>query len=29
VFIPTASKDDLFSWQAYAMVVWDRVMKSG
>ena len=29
VFIPTASKDDLFSWQAYAMVAWDRVMKSG
>ncbi len=28
VFIPTASKDDLFSWQAYAMVAWDRVMKS-
>ena len=29
VFIPTASKDDLFSWQAYAMVAWDRMMKSG
>ncbi len=29
VFIPTASKDDLFSWQAYAMVAWDRLVKSG
>lgn len=29
VYIPTATRDDLFSWQAYAITAWDRVMKNG
>ncbi len=29
VFIPTATTDDLWSWQAYSIVAWDRRMKLG
>lgn len=29
VFIPTATHDNLWSWQAYAITAWDRRMKSG
>lgn len=29
VFIPTATRDELYSWQAYSIVAWDRVLKSG
>lgn len=26
VYIPTATDDDLWSWQAYAITIWDRLM---
>ncbi len=29
VYIETDTHDDMYSWQAYAVVMWDRRMKSG
>jgi hypothetical protein len=29
VYIPTNSDDEMYSWNAYCIGMWDRVMKSG